>query len=194
MKGQDPFLTPPDFLADARTRAGRWASDAAARAIGAKPPRQSRLSDRTLTLAALWLITAGVLLLLLSGGIWLYELHALASRQVTTGTITEYVPREDAAGHVLFYPHIRFRTPDGTIEQFLGPDGTNPAPFTAGGHVSVIYPSGHPEAARMTHRSPRHPVSQVLAVIGIALFDLGGFFWIAHYLRRRKAHRAGSPS
>ena len=158
------------------------------------PSGRSRLSDRTVALSALWLISAGVLLFLLSGGIWLYELHALASRQVATGTITEYVPRDDAAGHVLFYPHIRFRTPDGTIEQFLGPNGTNPAPFTAGGTVQVIYPAGHPEAARIATHSPRHPVSAALAFIGIVLFDLGGFFWIAHYLRRRKPRRADSPS
>lgn len=152
-------------------------------------PFWPRLSHRALATLAVLGISLGVLLLVASGIVWLAEHRIDRTRQVTTGTITEYVPHEDRTGRVLFYPRIRFRTPDSTIHQFLGPDGTNPAPFTAGGTVQVFYPSGHPEAARMTTGSPRHPVGRPLCIAGIAVFDVGCLFWIAHFLRRRKHHK-----
>ena len=157
------------------------------------PRGRPLLSNRALTLSTVWLIAAGMLLLLVAGGLWLWELRRLRTEQVAPATITEYIARQDASGRVLFYPHLRFRTPDGVIQQFVGPNGTNPAPFTAGENVRVIYPKGHPEAARIASHSAGHPVSAPVALAGIILFDFGGFFWIALYLRRRKARLAAPP-
>jgi len=148
-----------------------------------------RLPDRTLALLTVWFLAMGTLLLLIAAGFWLPEHHKVASQQTATGTITEFVPQIDATGHILFYPHIRFRTPDGALHEFMGLDGTNPVPFTTGGSVPVLYPAGRPDAARVGTASKAYPVAYILGWIGIILFDLGGFFWIAQFRRKRKALR-----
>lgn len=144
-----------------------------------------RIPDRILVLLTVWLLAMGAVMLVAAGGFWLVERQAVRGDAWAQGTITEEVPGDDAAGKIVYFPRIRFRTPDGAILQFIATNAPDDEATGVGDTVPVVYPAGRPQAARLGTKMKIFPVACVLGLIGIILFDLGGIGWIMLWRRRR---------
>ncbi|MGC4804762.1 DUF3592 domain-containing protein [Micromonospora sp. DT233] len=96
------------------------------------------------------------------------------------GTVVRVrVQRDTEEGAWLYAPVIAFRDEHGTEREFTPELSTRWASHERGEQVTVLYPPGHPEAARLTsgvHGAVRLATAGISAVfILVGLFLLGSF-------------------
>jgi hypothetical protein len=151
-------------------------------------------SSRFLRLSASLLIWIGGALLVLAAASAANTWWAFKSWSRAEAVVTENSASQSTKGDVVYATHLRFRLPSGQLATFIDPatstDSDDPDLPTAA-VVPVIYPSGHPESARIGSISRLYKTAIILGILGVALFDLGIIFRIR--LNRRAAN-AVKPS
>jgi hypothetical protein len=142
--------------------------------------------DDSMLMASPWLLIAGVVLLMVAAGFWWRERTWSWLEPHATATITEDTAQQDAQGNVNYFPHFRFRLPDGEIVQVVSKKGSGSPAFDAGDVVPARYSAKDPEDATIETIWRVYTASIVLGVLGTILFDMGaGYFaWRKRRIRR----------
>jgi len=133
------------------------------------------------------LMWVGVILLVLAVGFWLPRWLWSRSMQHATGTVTETEARQDVQGNVAYFPHFRFRLPDGEIVQVVSAKGGDESTFSADEVVPVVYKAGDPQGAELAPAKQVYRTAIALAITGTVLLDIGAGLWIKRRRRERRA-------
>lgn len=105
-------------------------------------------------------------------------------------TVTENIPVFAKQGGILYFPRLRFRTPDGKIVQVLAPPGSDEIEFSAGETVPVLYKASTPQDAIIATAWRAYHAAIVLGLWGTALFDAG---WILRVMAARRNGMTSPP-
>jgi Protein of unknown function (DUF3592) len=124
------------------------------------------------------LLYTGVVLLCGAGIFWAREWARSRSFEHATATVTEMESRQDAQGNVAYFPHVRFRLPNGEIVQVVSAAGGDDSAFGVGEVVPVAYRAGDPRGASIATKWRVYSVAIVLGILGTVVFDLGAVLWI----------------
>lgn len=157
--------------------------------MGERVVRSRRRPRIKLSVVKRLLLWAGVGLLALAAVFWLHEWRWSHAAQHASGVITEMEARQDDQGQVLYYPHFRFRLPDGQVMHSVGIAGAQDD-FTPGQQVPVIYRAADPGRASIATTRQIFGLSIALAVIGTVIFDMGAVLWVILKRRAMRSARA----
>lgn len=88
------------------------------------------------------------------------------------GTVTDliYSRSSDSSS---YYPVVEFETARGQLVEFQSSSGSNPASYSVGETVSVLYKPSEPESARINGFFSLWGVSVILGILGGAFFLVG---------------------
>jgi hypothetical protein len=128
----------------------------------------------------------GGALMVLAAAFALHDWSFVRTQRRATATVTEDVAVIVPGVGVLYYPRLRFGAASGLV-QVLGQPGTSEIEFPAGTVLPVLYRAGHPEGAIIGTVWRMYPTAIVLAVLGVALFDVG--FVLRVVVRRNRSPR-----
>jgi hypothetical protein len=107
-----------------------------------------------------------------------------------TGVVVELIERRDARGHGRSYaPVVRFKTSSGEEVEFAASLSTNPASYSVGDKVSVLYDPRRPGNADVDSVASRWFGVVVLIILGIVFATFGVKMWLPG-----KREIVGSPS
>jgi hypothetical protein len=115
----------------------------------------------------------GGLLLLFAAGFGVRSWMFTRVRVRAVATITENVPGFAKEGGVVYFPRFRFRAENGELVTVMAGSDSREIEFAAGEVVPVLYLAGDPQGAVIATAWRAYHAAIVLALWGVALFDLG---------------------
>ena len=115
----------------------------------------------------------GGLLLITAAGFGVRSWMFARGRVRAVATITENVPGFAKEGGVVYFPRFRFRASSGELVTVMAGSGSEEIEFAAGEVVPVLYRAGDPQGAVIATAWRAYHAAIVLALWGVALFDLG---------------------
>jgi hypothetical protein len=90
----------------------------------------------------------GLGLLVGAGFMWRSQADFAAHAARTDGTVIDTIYRSSSKGGS-YYPQVEFKAPDGSAVHFTGRTGSNPASYSRGDRVTVMYRTDNPQDARI---------------------------------------------
>lgn len=126
----------------------------------------------------------GVVALLVSAGVLVWTIQFVARAERATGTVTEVVRETDSEGDDVFYPVVRFTTPEGAEIEFKSSSGSAPASHSEGDQVDVLYDPDDPDDARLSGFFDLW----LFPIVGLALG--AGFIAVSLFVRRQTSSEA----
>ncbi|MDE1886257.1 MAG: DUF3592 domain-containing protein [Xanthomonadaceae bacterium] len=122
-----------------------------------------------------------------AGMLWRDHANFAAHAMRADGVVTDLIYRSSSKGGS-YVPAVQFSASDGRIVHITGSTGSNPAAYSRGEHVTILYPPNNPEGARIDSFSENWLGTLILGGIGL-VFALIGAGTIAGGLRTRNANR-----
>jgi len=116
--------------------------------------------------------------------IWRSNANFAAHASRADGTVTDLSYHRSSKGGS-YYPIVQFTTPDGRVVHISGSSGSNPASYSRGDHVTVLYNPASPEQARIDSFGEQMFAPLLLAGMGLVFALLGGGMLFAPLFKRR---------
>lgn len=121
---------------------------------------------------------------------WIYtQQQAFASiAAATTGTVIDLIRETDNEGYVSFAPRIRFTTAGGREQEYTSNIGTNPASYTIGQTLEILYNPENPQEAVIAadNALETNVPMQIFTGIGALLLVFGGMMLVVRLMRGEK--------
>jgi len=116
-----------------------------------------------------------------------YNVSFIESATETEGTVTELVQSRSSDNNSYYYkPVVRFNTSDGQIVEFMSSTGSNPASYSVGEKVTILYLPSDPQNAKIKGYFSLYGAAVIVGGIGSAFFLVGLTFFIVTKLKNKK--------
>ena len=99
------------------------------------------------------------------------------------GTVTDLVYSRSSDSSS-YYPVVEFRTFDGQLVEFQSSSGSNPASYSVGESVSVLFRAGEPQSARINGFFSLWGLSLILGILGGVFFLVGALMIVVPLIRQ----------
>jgi hypothetical protein len=96
----------------------------------------------------------------------------MANSLSATGSVTSFVTEMGGSGH-LYYPVLEFKIPSGQTLSFKSSVGSNPARYSVGQPLKVVYDAHHPQQAEIDDAASQWIIPGCMLAMGLA-FTIGG--------------------
>lgn len=126
------------------------------------------------------LVFAGV-----GAGIYWKDRDLAATGDRAQGTVVELEWRRDSDGDVTYRPVVEFRDAGGARHRFTSSVGSNPAAFSRGEEVEVIYDAWSPSDAMIDSFTTRYLLPLAFGGFGLVFGGIGGGMLVAVIRRKR---------
>lgn len=127
---------------------------------------------------------AGILLLAISGLLYLGEANFLSRAVPATGTVTDLERSSSSEGGYSYCPVIQFTSRDGQVVSYEGNVCSDPPAYAIGDRVELVYDPEDPEHVQMDNFWSKYVAVFVTGVIGAPLTLVGLIGLIGSRLRR----------
>jgi hypothetical protein len=127
-----------------------------------------------------FLIFTGVGLLLLAMGVfaWLRTRRFISESLRAPGTVVGLEPRRGSKGGTTYSPVVEFATPEGVVRQFTDPVSSNPAGYSVGDRVEVLYHWQDHARARLASKFRLYFVAGLLSFLGLIFTGVGAVIFL----------------
>jgi Protein of unknown function (DUF3592) len=130
---------------------------------------------------------AAIGIAMLSGAFFLYQNTSsfLAKAVKVDGAVIENV-RKNSNGSTTYWPVIQFTDSSGANVEFTSASGSNPASYSEGDTVEVVYSPDEPEKAKIKSFFPLWGAATIVGGIGFVFSLIGGGMMVFGFLKNRK--------
>lgn len=124
---------------------------------------------------------------MLTGGFFVWRSHAnfVAHASHADGTVTDLDYQRSSKGKGTYHPVVEFSAQNGKIIHFTSGSGSNPASYSRGDHLHVLYDGANPEHASIDSFMSNWFGTLILGGLGL-LFTLAGGGIVWSRLKQRK--------
>jgi len=133
---------------------------------------------------ALCFTVAGVILLAISGILFIREFVFLGRAETTSGTVTAYSTYTDSEDTTLYCPVIKYTTREGQNNSYTSNSCSAPADFKIGDQVQMVYDPGNTKNVQIQNFWDEYVGTLITGLIGLPFFIVGGWLYLA---KMRKA-------
>ena len=132
---------------------------------------------------ALCFIGAGVILLAISGILFVRELVFLGRAETTSGIVTAYSTYTDSEDSTLYCPVIKYTTREGENNAYTSSSCSAPADFNIGDMVQMVYDPGNPKNVQIKNIWDEYVGTIITGLIGLPFFIVGVWLYLAKIRR-----------
>lgn len=113
---------------------------------------------------------------MLTGGFFMWRSHAtfVAHAAHADGVVTDLDYQRSSKGGGTYHPRVDFTAANGTVVHYTSSSGSNPAPYSRGDHVVMLYDPANPERAQIDSFMENWFVTLFLGGMGLVFALVGG--------------------
>jgi len=133
----------------------------------------ANIFQRWLSALRLGCLAAGTCFLLLSVGLGIHTKLFIQNAATATGTVTQLTAVQDNDHQTMYAPTFEFRSQDGALRSVNSTTSSNPAGFTVGEIVPVLYKASNPADASIATPGELWGFTVAFGLAGIVTLSVG---------------------